>query len=60
VLWLLAGGRTAAAVAAVTGYSAYWTGQIARRNNTHGLDGMRDWRRTALRVRRSPTCLPLN
>jgi transposase len=46
-LWLLAGGMTATAVAAVTGYSAYWIGQIARRYNTDGPDGMRD-RRHAL------------
>src|SRR5262252_6274502 len=46
-LWLLAGGLTATAVAAVTGYSAYWVGQIARRYNLNGPDGMRD-RRHAL------------
>src|SRR5260370_24194186 len=33
-------------VAAVTGYSAYWIGQIARRYNTHGPDGVRDRRHT--------------
>jgi transposase len=38
---------TATAVAAVTGYSAYWIGQIARRYNTDGPDGVRD-RRHAL------------
>ncbi len=43
-LWLLAGGMTATAVAAVTGYSAYWIGQIARRYNADGPDGMRDRR----------------
>src|SRR5260221_11896523 len=43
-LWLLAGGMTATAVAAVTGYSAYWIGQIARRYNTNGPDGVRDRR----------------
>jgi hypothetical protein len=46
-LWLLAGGVTATAVAVVTGYSAYWIGQIARRYNTDGPDGVRD-RRHAL------------
>ncbi len=46
-LWLLAGGMTAAAVAAVTGYSAYWIGHIARRYNIDGPEGMRD-RRHAL------------
>lgn len=32
-LWLLARGMTATAVARVTGYLAYWIGQIARRYN---------------------------
>jgi hypothetical protein len=36
-LWLLA---------AVTGYSAYWIGRIARRYNADGPDGLRDRRRT--------------
>ena len=35
---------TATAVAAMTGYSAYWIGQIARRYNTEGPDGVRDRR----------------
>jgi transposase len=43
-LWLLAGGMTATAVAAATGYSAFWIGQIARRYNTNGPDGVRDRR----------------
>jgi transposase len=43
-LWLLAGGMTATAVAAVTGYSAYWIGQIARRYNVGGPDSVRDRR----------------
>jgi transposase len=43
-LWLLAGGMTATAEAAVTGYSAYWNGQIARRYSTHGPDGVWDRR----------------
>jgi transposase len=46
-LWLLAGGLTATAVAAVTGYSAYWIGQIARRYNTDGPEGVRDRRHSA-------------
>src|SRR5215472_11874459 len=37
---------TATAVAAVTGYSAYWIGQIARRYNADGPDGVRDRRHT--------------
>src|SRR5258708_30204465 len=46
-LWLLASGMTATAVAAITGYSAYWIGQIARRYNTDGPDGVSN-RRPAL------------
>lgn len=46
-LWLLASGMTATAVAALTGYSAYWIGHIAQRYNTEGPDGVRD-RRHAL------------
>jgi hypothetical protein len=42
-LWLLASGMTATAV---TGHSAYWIGQIARRYNTNGPDGVRDRRHT--------------
>src|SRR5690349_4731578 len=45
-LWLLAGGMTATAVARATGYSAYWIGQIARRYNRDGADGVRDRRHT--------------
>jgi hypothetical protein len=41
-LWLLAGGMTPTAAAAVTGYSAYWIGQIAWRYNINGTDGVRD------------------
>ena len=44
VLWLLADGMTATTVAAITGYSAYWIGQIARRYNTDGPNGVRDRR----------------
>jgi hypothetical protein len=43
-LWLLASGMTATAVAAVTGYSAYWIGHIAHRYNRDGPDGVRDRR----------------
>jgi transposase len=50
-LWLLARGLTATAVARVTGYSAYWIGQIARRYNATGPEGVRDQRRHA-QVRR--------
>jgi len=44
-LWLLARGLTATAIARVTGYSAYWIGQIARRYNRVGSDSVRDQRR---------------
>jgi hypothetical protein len=43
-LWLLSRGFTATAIAAMTGYSAYWIGQIARRYNAQGADGIRDRR----------------
>jgi hypothetical protein len=38
---------TATAVAIVTGYSAYWIGQIARRYNADGPNGVRDQRHAA-------------
>src|SRR5260370_9595731 len=41
ILWLLSQGHTAVAVSAVTGYSAYWIGQIAKRYNTEGPAGTR-------------------
>jgi transposase len=40
ILWLLARGRTARDLAEVTGYSAYWIGQIAKRDNAAGPAGM--------------------
>lgn len=43
-LWLLSRGFTATTIAEITGYSAYWIGQIARRYNVHGADGVRDRR----------------
>lgn len=43
-LWLLRRGFTATTIAEITGYSAYWIGQIARRYNVHGADGVRDRR----------------
>jgi len=46
-LWLLARGFTAKAIASLTGYSAYWIGQIARRYNAHGPNGVTDQRRLA-------------
>ena len=35
-LWLLARGFTAKVIASITGYSAYWIGQIARCYNARG------------------------
>jgi hypothetical protein len=46
ILWLLSQGQTAVAVAAVTGYSAYWIGQIAKRYNSEGPDAMQNRRHT--------------
>jgi transposase len=43
---------TATAVAAVTGCSAYWIGQIARRYNRDGPDGMQNQRHTMCAGRR--------
>jgi transposase len=40
ILWLLATGHTAAAVAEVTGYSRYWIGQLVKRYNTQGPTAM--------------------
>lgn len=47
ILWLLSQGQTARAVAASTGYSAYWIGQLARRYNAEGPAGMVNRQRTA-------------
>jgi hypothetical protein len=44
-LWLLARGLTATAIARVTGYSAYWIGQIAHRYNAAGPETLCDGRR---------------
>jgi transposase len=43
----LARGFTAKTIASLTGYSAYWIGQIARRYNARGPDGVKDQRRQA-------------
>src|SRR5260370_28284462 len=40
LLWLLAQGRTATELSAVTGYRAYWIGQIAKRYNKEGPAGV--------------------
>lgn len=46
ILWLLATGHTAAAVAEVTGYSRYWIGQLVKRYNTQGPAAMRNRQHT--------------
>jgi transposase len=40
ILWLLARGQTAMAIAESTGYTRTWIGQIARRYNLEGPTGM--------------------
>jgi transposase len=40
ILWLLARGQLAKDIAESTGYSRYWIGQIAKRYNTEGPEGM--------------------
>jgi len=40
IRWLLARGQTATAIAESTGYTRYWIGQIAKRSNAEGPDGM--------------------
>jgi hypothetical protein len=52
-VWLIARGLTATAIARVTGYSAYWIGQIARLYNAGGPEALRDGRRR-LREQRFP------
>lgn len=47
ILWLLARGHTATQVAEVTGYSAYWIGQLARRYNEEGPSSVEDRRHQA-------------
>lgn len=42
ILWLLARGQLAKDIAASTGYSCYWIGQIAKRYNAEGPEGMRN------------------
>src|SRR5258706_1327892 len=49
ILWLLAQGRTATELAGVTGYSAYWIGQIAKRYNERGPAGMHNRQHTTSR-----------
>lgn len=42
ILWLLSQRQTARAVAASTGYSPYWVGQIAKRYNAEGPSAVYD------------------
>jgi transposase len=58
ILWLLSQGHTATSVSAVTGYSAYWIGQIPKRYNTEGPTGMHNRRHTTSH-RTPPTVPPL-
>jgi transposase len=44
MLWLLARGYTATAIAELTGYSPYWIGRIARRYNAEGAAAVVDKR----------------
>lgn len=46
ILWLLARGHTATAIADSTGYTRAWIGQIAKRYNEHGPAGMVNRQRT--------------
>jgi hypothetical protein len=45
-LWLLAQGHTATELSRVIGYRAYWIGQIAKRYNEEGPEGMQNRRHT--------------
>jgi transposase len=57
ILWLLRQGHTAVQVSAVTGYSAYWIGQLAKRYNTEGPAGMHNRRHTT--SHRTPPAVPV-
>ena len=46
ILWLLARGQLAKDIAESTGYSRYWIGQIAKRYNAEGPEGMYNRRYT--------------
>ena len=46
IAWLLAKGQTATTIAESTGYTRYWIGQIAKRYNERGPDGMVNRQRT--------------
>jgi transposase len=55
ILWLLARGQTARAVAQSTGYSPDWIGQLATRSNDEGAAGMINRQHTT--SRRAPPLL---
>jgi hypothetical protein len=57
ILWLLAQGRTATELVGVTGYSAYWIGQIAKRYNQQGPAGRHNRQHTTSR-RAAPLLSP--
>ena len=54
IIWLLAQGHPAYVVARMTGYSAYWIGQVARRYNEEGEEGLVNHRNGMPRMSRSP------
>jgi transposase len=54
IIWLLAQGHPAYQVAQMTGYSAYWIGQVARRFNEEGAEGLVNHRKIS---RPSPLAL---
>jgi transposase len=54
ILWLLAQGHPAYAVASMTGYSAYWIGRVARRFNEEGAAALADHRKRSHRNARRP------
>ncbi len=45
-MWLLSRGQSARQVVQSTGYSPYWIGQLAKRYNAEGPNGMRNRART--------------
>src|SRR6476646_583586 len=46
ILWLLSKGQLAREIAESTGYSRYWIGQVAKRYNAEGTEGMRNRQHT--------------
>lgn len=55
IVWLVSQGQTAREVAASTGYSPYWIGQIAKRYTTEGAAGLVNRQHTT--SRRTPMLL---